>query len=91
MEYYIEFTDKAMEDIAAHKKAGNNVLLSKLLVILEELTEHPFKGSGKPEPLKHKLSGMWSRRINKAHRLIYEVEENTVFILSAKGHYEITG
>ena len=85
--YHLDFTDKANEDIAAHRKAGNKAVLSKLLVLLEELAEHPFTGTGKPEPLKHNLSGMWSRRINKEHRLIYEVEENTVFILSAKGHY----
>ena len=85
--YHLDFTDKANEDIAAHRKAGNKAVLSKLFVLLEELSEHPFTGTGKPEPLKHNLSGMWSRRINKEHRLIYEVEENTVFILSAKGHY----
>ncbi|MCL1942261.1 MAG: Txe/YoeB family addiction module toxin [Candidatus Azobacteroides sp.] len=88
MEYHLDFTDKAKDDIATHKKAGNKIVLGKLLVLLEELGEHPFTGTGKPEPLKHDLSGMWSRRINKEHRLIYEVEENTVFILSAKGHYE---
>ena len=88
MEYHLDFTDKANEDIAAHKKAGNRSVRKKLLVLLNELTEHPFTGTGKPEPLKNNLSGMWSRRINREHRLIYEVEENTVFILSAKGHYE---
>jgi len=87
MGYHLDFTDKAKEDIAFHKKAGNKALLNKLLVLLEELTEHPFTGTGKPEPLKHDLSGMWSRRINREHRLIYEVEENTVFIYSAKEHY----
>ncbi|MGH2642395.1 MAG: Txe/YoeB family addiction module toxin [Chitinophagaceae bacterium] len=55
---------------------------------MEELTEHPFTGTGKPEPLKHTLTGMWPRRINKEHRLVYEVKGTTVFILSAKGHYE---
>ena len=88
MAYHLDFTDKATEDIAAHKKAGDKSVLTKLLHLLEELTEHPFTGTGKPEPLKHNLVGMWSRRINKEHRLVYEVEENTVFILSAKGHYK---
>jgi len=54
---------------------------------LEELAEHPFTGTGKPEPLKHDLSGMWSRRINGEHRLVYEIEDDTVFFYSAKGHY----
>ncbi len=88
MRYNLDFTDKAKEDIAAHKKSGNKAILNKLLTLLEELAEDPFTGTGKPEPLKHNLAGMWSRRINNEHRLVYEVEENTVFILSAKGHYE---
>lgn len=87
MEYHLDFTDKAKEDIAAHKKTGNKAILNKLLNLLEELSEHPFTGTGKPESLKHNLSGMWSRRINKEHRLVYEVKEDVVFILSAKGHY----
>jgi toxin YoeB len=70
------------------KKTGNKAVLKKLLTLLEELEQHPFSGTGKPEPLKFELSGMWSRRINKEHRLIYEVEDDVVFILSAKGHYE---
>lgn len=87
MAYYLDFTHQATEDIEAHKKAGNKVVLKKLLALLEELTEHPFEGTGKPEPLKHSLVGCWSRRINREHRLVYEVQENNIFILSAKGHY----
>ncbi|MGZ3872978.1 MAG: Txe/YoeB family addiction module toxin [Mucilaginibacter sp.] len=48
---------------------------------------HPETGIGRPERLKYQLSGMWSRRINREHRLIYEIAENAVFIYSAKGHY----
>jgi toxin YoeB len=88
MAYQLNFTEKADEDIAFHKKAGNKVILKKMLALLEELVEHPSTGTGKPEPLKYNLPGMWSRRISREHRLIYEVEENTVFILSAKGHYD---
>lgn len=88
MDYDLYFTDKAKEDIEFHKKAGNKVVLNKMLALLEEMAEHPFTGTGKPELLKHKLSGLWSRRINKEHRLIYEVINRNVFILSAKGHYE---
>ena len=87
MAYLLQFTDKAKDDIAAHKKAGNKPVLNKLLKLLEELTEHPFTGTGKPEPLKYELTRCWSRRINKEHRLVYEVSDNEVFILSAKGHY----
>jgi len=87
MAYHLDFTGKANEDVDAHKKTGNRAVLVKLSALLEELAEHPFTGTGKPEPLKQDLSGMWSRRINKEHRLVYEVEEDTVFIHSAKGHY----
>ncbi len=87
MNYYLEFTDKASEDIADHKKSGNKTVLNKLLVLLEELNDHPYTGTGRPEQLKHALSGLWSRRINHQHRLIYEVSDTIVYILSAKGHY----
>jgi toxin YoeB len=50
--------------------------------------EHPFEGTGKPELLKHNLSGCWSRRINQKDRLIYEVMEDSVHIQSARGHYK---
>lgn len=85
--YHLDFTNQALEDIAVHKKSGNKIILKKILTLFEELSEHPFSGSGKPELLKYKLSGLWSRRINKEHRLIYEVHEKSVLILSVKDHY----
>ena len=62
MSYQLDITSQAVQDIAAHKKSGNKALLTKLLVLLEELTEHPFTGTGKPEALRHELAGCWSRR-----------------------------
>ena len=88
MSFRLDFTKQAQNDIAFHKKAGDKVVLSKIAILLEELTEHPFSGTGKPEALKYSLSGLGSRRINREHRLVYEVLENTVVIYSAKGHYE---
>jgi len=88
MTYRLDFTKRAQEDIVLHKKSGNKSVLNKIAVLLDELTEHPFTGTGKPEPLKHKFSGMWSRRINREHRLVYEVLENAVVVHHAKGHYE---
>lgn len=87
MGYQLDFSDQAKKDIDFHKKSGNKVTLKKLFVLLNELTEHPFEGTGKPEPLKHNLTGYWSRRINLEHRLIYKVVEDTILIYSAKGHY----
>jgi toxin YoeB len=58
------------------------------MLLLEEISEHPFTGTGKPELLKYELAGLWSRRINREHRLVYQVTDTTViFILAAKGHY----
>lgn len=89
MSYQLEFSEQAVTDIDFHKKSGNKSLLKKLLQLLEELTEHPSSGTGKPEKLKHELSSYWSRRINHEHRLIYKILENeTVRIYSAKGHYD---
>jgi len=87
MVYELEFSEQADLDIDKHKKAGNKAILNKILIFFDELCQHPFTGTGKPEPLKHELAGKWSRRINKEPRLIYRVENDTVFILSVFGHY----
>lgn len=94
MTYRIDFTKQAQADIDFHKKSGNMALLKKLLVLLGELAIHPESGTGKPELLKYQLAGLWSRRINSEHRLIYEIvdnqeedQEGIVVVHSAKGHY----
>ena len=87
MSFPLDFSDQATEDITYHKKAGNKALLKKMVVLLEEISEHPFTGTGKPEALKHDLTGKWSRRINQEHRLIYEVKDNEIIVVSLKGHY----
>jgi toxin YoeB len=85
--YIIRFSEQAIEDIRLHKKAGNKAIENKISILLEELCNHPTIGTGKPEQLKHTLSGCWSRRINREHRLIYEVNMDVILILSAKDHY----
>ncbi len=55
--------------------------------MLESISIDPYKGIGQPEALKYNLSGAWSRRINKEHKLVYEVIDDIVYILSLKGHY----
>ena len=87
MSFTIQFTEQAQLDIDKHKKSGNKVVLAKILTFLDELTEHPFTGTGKPEQLKHDFSGYWSRRINKNHRLVYSVSQDVIYINSAFGHY----
>lgn len=89
MSYRIDFTKQAQNDIDFHRKSGNKAVLKKINTLLEELSEHPFTGTGKPETLKYDLAGLWSRRINQEHRLVYEVVGDTiVVVVAAKGHYE---
>lgn len=83
----IQFTRQADEDIAYFKKGGNKQAIKKIKELLESISDNPYRGIGQPEQLKHGLSGAWSRRINKEHRLVYEVEDDVVYILSLKGHY----
>ena len=87
MSYQINFSQQSQNDIEYYKKTGNKVVLKKLFTLLTEISEHPFSGTGKPELLKYNLTGLWSRRINHEHRLVYEVLEDQILIHSAKGHY----
>lgn len=87
MAILIEYTLKAKEDIDHFKSSGQNQILKKIRGLVEAIAENPYEGIGKPEPLKHNLQGLWSRRINIEHRLVYVVEDEMVFILSCKGHY----
>ncbi len=89
MTYTLELTKTAVDDIKKHKKSGDKVVLKKIGQLLEELMEHPRKGKGQPEPLKYELEGLYSRRINKKHRLVYQIDDEivTVIVLSAYSHY----
>ena len=85
--FEIEVTQQVLSDIEKHKKVGDKKILLKINSFYEELQNHLYSGTGKPEQLKHQLHGRWSRRINKEHRLIYKVEDNIVYVLSAFCHY----
>jgi len=89
MNYTLEFSKIALEDIKKHKKSGDKATLKKIEKLLNELMEHPTTGTGQPEILKHDLQGLYSRRINKKHRLIYCIKEEiiTIYVLSARSHY----
>jgi len=67
----IEYTLQAKEDIDYWKKSGNASILKKIRKLIEAITQSPFEGIGKPEALKYNLTGCWSRRINKEHRIVY--------------------
>ncbi len=83
-----DFTDEAKDHVAFFKKSGDKVVLKKINGLIKEICITPFSGTGKPEPLKHNLSGLWSRRINREHRIVYEVLDKIIVIHSLKGHYE---
>jgi toxin YoeB len=83
----ISFTDRALADLDFWKKAGNKSVQNKIEHLIQSMIISPFNGHGKPEPLKYDLSGKWSRRINGEHRLVYEVRNDKIIILSLKGHY----
>lgn len=63
-------------------------ILKRINLLIKDICRHPFDGIGKPEPLKGNLSGLWSRRINDEHRLVYLFEKETLFIFQCKDHYD---
>jgi toxin YoeB len=89
MSYQIEYTTDALKDIDRLKKSGDKLVLKKLISLLAELQEHPRTGTGQVEVLKHYSEETFSRRINREHRLVYRIREETVqvLVISAYGHY----
>lgn len=87
----IVYSSQAVKDLEFWKKSGNKSVQKKINELISDILKHPFEGIGKPEALKHQLSGKWSRRINSEHRLIYEIRLDgsiaILGILSLKGHY----
>jgi toxin YoeB len=83
----IIFMPDAEDDLNFWVSSGNKAVLKKISQLIEDIKLSPFQGLGKPEQLKHNLAGTWSRRINKEHRLIYEVTDDKILIHSVKGHY----
>ena len=83
----IVFTGKAYTDFIEWSKTDRKVF-EKISILIEETSRTPFKGKGKPEPLRHQLKGCWSRRVTEEHRLVYKVNENDIQIISCKYHYQ---
>jgi len=83
----IEYTLRAQEDIAHWKKSGNVKIQEKISELLLSIQNSPTLGIGKPEALKYDLSGLWSRRINREHRLIYQIKDSIIYVISLRGHY----
>ncbi len=68
-------------------QAEDKKVLSKINTLIRDIERHGNSGIGKPEPLKHELSGYWSRRISEEHRLIYSLDEDNIYIVSCRMHY----
>jgi toxin YoeB len=84
----ITISPQALTDLAYWKSTNQKSILKRIELLLRSIEKSPFDGIGKPEKLKHVLTGFWSRRITDKHRLIYNVQPNQIIILSLKGHYK---
>ncbi len=82
----LTFTDSAWEDYLWFQDAQPQ-LLKRLNDLIKDAKRGGFQGIGKPEPLKHEFGGCWSRRIDKEHRIVYQVTGDKIRILACRYHY----
>ena len=82
----VTFTPTALDDLRYWLKTDKRQA-ERVLALLEEIRRTPFEGTGKPEPLRFQLAGCWSRRIDREHRLVYQVEETEIVVISCRYHY----
>ncbi len=82
----LEFDSLAFKDLAWWVKKNRKQAL-RIVKLIEAIQRQPFEGIGKPEPLKHELAGCWSRRIDKEHRLVYQVLDDKIRIIACRYHY----
>ena len=69
-------------------KEHNKKIVEKIENLIISISQNPFKGIGKPELLCFQLSGCWSRRINREHRLVYKIEKEQIILISCQFHYD---
>ncbi len=82
----ILFTPESWDDYLYWQK-NDKKNLRRINELIKEITRDPFEGIGKPEPLKYQLQGCWSRRIDQEHRIVYEVDDEIIKIISCRFHY----
>lgn len=80
------FADEAWEDYLFWQKQDRR-MVDRINKLIRETQRQPYEGVGKPEPLKHALSGLWSRRITDEHRMVYRVEDGSLLIAQLRYHY----
>ena len=83
----IIFTKNSWEDYISWQSEDKK-MLKKINELLKDIQRTPFEGKGKPEPLKYDLAGFWSRRIDREHRLVYQVSKNEILVYSCRYHYD---
>jgi toxin YoeB len=83
----LEFDPAAFEDLAWWIEHDRSLAL-RIVQLIRDVQRDPFKGIGKPEPLRRELKGCWSRRIDQTHRLVYQVQSEKIRILACRFHYE---
>ncbi|MDY2987818.1 MAG: Txe/YoeB family addiction module toxin [Peptoniphilus sp.] len=81
------WVDEAWEEYLFWLKEDKKIL-KRINDLIKDIDRNKNKGIGKPETLRFELSGFWSRRINSEHRLIYKIENNSIYIISCRGHYK---
>lgn len=82
----IAFETSAWDDYLYWQKTDRK-LLKKINTLIKDVQRAPFEGIGKPESLKHELTGYWSRRINSEHRLVYKIIDEMIIIVQCRYHY----
>ena len=82
----IKLSSNGWEDYL-YWQSTDRTILKRINRLIAEIMREPFEGIGKPEPLKHQLSGFWSRRIDDRHRLVYAIENDTLLIAQCRDHY----
>ncbi|MBM4328303.1 MAG: Txe/YoeB family addiction module toxin [Deltaproteobacteria bacterium] len=80
------FSEHAWEDYLYWQRTDRKIL-ERINKLIKEIRRSPFEGTGKPEPLRHGLSGYWSRRTNEEHRIVYKVESDSLLIAQLRYHY----
>ena len=80
------FAEAAWQDYL-YWQANDKPMVQRINKLIQDIQREPFTGIGKPEPLKHALSGVWSRRINDEHRIVYKVENDSLLIAQLRYHY----
>ncbi|OAV71472.1 Toxin YoeB [Bacteroidales bacterium Barb4] len=83
----IIYSPKAQKDIEAIKKSSSKATKNRFERILKSIMDTPFGGFADPEPLKYNLAGKWSRELSKKDRVVYQVNEDDIYVLSILGHY----